>query len=259
VQDTNQYIANYSMAGPLTPATANDVVETSLTFLETAGTSGADPGYTPPPAPSPGALRWGRGQGCDFVNKNARTWAPQWTCNSSVDNTVKYGCTADNLMSAVCVIQNTYTAEPSCASEGNFQANQGPTCGLSNDACSGGACKIATVMRWFTSDDDAVAAYGTGATAATTAGFSNAMDYVPVQVGYWSCRDSSGTANSANSTLGGESVNLHSISSLFGSASDMSLFGGQAHCENCRCFRSSLLELTKSINPSFPIYGLCYR
>lgn len=32
-------------------------------------------GYKPPPARSPGSLRWGRGEGCDFVTKSPVHWS----------------------------------------------------------------------------------------------------------------------------------------------------------------------------------------
>lgn len=254
LEDTNQYIANYSMAGKLTPNTADDFSSSSFSFLQRTSQSAG--GYVPPPPPSPGALTWGKGEGCSFVNGNARTWPEQYTCSKQQE----YGCTPDHRMSAVCVISQ-YTAEPTCASYGEFVQGAGPQCGVdnTNDGCvSGGGCGIPLRQRYFQSDAAAVAASGIStASARTTGGFSNAMDYVPVFVGYWSCMDSAAVGNSS-ATTGDGGFSLSSVSSLFGSSSDMSLFGGQARCQQCRCFKSSLLELTKSINPAFTTYGLCY-
>lgn len=141
--------------------------------------SGGSGSYTPPPAPSPGMLTWGRGQGCDFINSHPRTgWPAEYLCSKNQD----YGCTADNRMSAACIVQASYTREASCGSWYIDQTTGSMTCGTNNVA-AGSGYSIATTMRYYTTDTDAAAASEVStATTATTGGFSNAMDFVPVQV-----------------------------------------------------------------------------
>jgi hypothetical protein len=97
------------------------------------------------------------------------------------------------------------------------------------------------------------------ATAASTGGYNDAMDYLPVPVGYWNCMFPQ--AGSNKSSGGGDSsFSLSSISQKFGSASDMSKFGGQSFCPTCRCFNSSLKDMTLgNVTTLSPRYGLCYR
>lgn len=161
-------------------------------------------------------------------------------------------------MSAVCVINKGFTQETSCPSWYIQESDGSPACGLNNNVCSGGNCNIPTSMQFFASDAAATAAAGTTALAATTGGFSSSMDYVPVQVGYWACNTNQPVGNQTGGNEGSTS-GFNNFASLFGSTSDMQMFGGQARCPQCRCFQSSLLELTRSITPTFKVYGLCYR
>ena len=42
-------------------------------------------------------------------------------------------------------------------------------------------------------------------------------------------------------------------------SNELNLFGGQSHCKNCRCFRSSLVEIGSiKYNPLLPSMGACY-
>jgi hypothetical protein len=54
---------------------------------------------------------------------------------------------------------------------------------------------------------------------------------------------------------------MFTLSSLLDTADDMTKFGGQARCPECRCLISSLVEASRPLflNPRFPRYGLCYR
>jgi len=115
-------------------------------------------------------------------------------------------------------------------------------------------------MRVFT---DAAAAAATGkstSTAANTGGYNDAMDYAPVQVGYWNCQYPRPSDNATTGTAT-EYGGVAQAAAYFGLTADLSSFGGQARCASCRCMTSSLMELTKvgALNPSFPQYGLCYR
>jgi hypothetical protein len=243
LEDTNQYLVNYSMAGPLVSSTATDYIVEPLSYL-------VPQNLGPPNSTSPGALTWGRGEGCAFVYGASRTWPAGYTCSEQN----AYGCTPDHSMSAACVIKSTYTSEPACASLGGFAEN-GPTCGLNNDgSCNGAGCPITSALRFFSSDSAAATASGVStATAATTGGFSAAMDYTPVYVGYWSCRDV--TAQTAvTSSSEASSVSLSSLSSAF-SSSGVSTIGGQSRGPTSRCLPSSLQALAYA---STITYGLCY-
>lgn len=115
-------------------------------------------------------------------------------------------------------------------------------------------------------------------------GFSDSMDHVPVsklhwycvkfeisflffyhylkrqiQVRFWNCRDQKAATNgSARDEGEGGGLSLGDL--VGGILPDMDKFGGQQHCANCRCFVSSLRELTSfAFDPRFPRFGLCYR
>jgi len=166
---------------------------------------------------------------------------------------------ADYRMSAVCIVKGDYSSEPACASNYVNQGTGSTVCGTNNDACSGGSCGIASAFRWFGSNSAAQAASGvSAATVATTGGFSSSMDYVPVQVGYWACNTDNPTTN-VSAGVDGTGTGLDNFANLFGVSTDMSMFGGQARCPNCRCLQSSLLEFSRSLTPSTASYGLCYR
>ena len=62
---------------------------------------------------------------------------------------------------------------------------------------------------------------------------------------------------SANKSAGGDTGNLVSkVSELFAGTTDMTAFGGQARCPECRCMQSSLMEVAKgSLATTFPSYG----
>ena len=94
-----------------------------------------------------------------------------------------YGCTADNRMSATCVVYTGFTGEPACDSMGNWDDNSGSAqCGgVPNPALASGGHGIPPVMRWYGSDAAAAVASGVpGAVAASTGGELSAMDYSPV-------------------------------------------------------------------------------
>lgn len=248
LEDSNQYKCNASMGGKLSPDTIDDWTGQNL------GVADSSTVYVPPPALSRGFPTYGRGQGCSFLTGlPSAVWPARYTCAKSQE----YTCTADGRMSAVCIVSSTYTTEPSCAS--NFvSALSGSTdCGLANVACTGPSCSISPPFRYFTSDSAAQAASGLlSATAATTGGFSAAMDYVPVPVGYWSCNTPTASLNVSS---GEASSGLQNFASLFGVSTDMKVLGGQARCPTCRCMQSSLVGVTNGIVGSGVSYGLCYR
>lgn len=219
----------------------------SLSFLST--NDGAS-GYVPPKPLPPGAVRWGQGAGCAFLNQKPKVaWPAEYTCTKNRF----YTCTPDHRMSAVCIVKGDYSAaEQSC---GAFDQSSGAAC------VSASTAGVPSYMQFFDTDAQAAAASGTSsATVSSTGGFNNAMDYVPVPVGYWNCLYGSPKDNSSVTLGGGDTgASLRQFVTSFGSATDMETFGGQARCPQCRCLQSSLLELTKGINPEQPEYGLCYR
>lgn len=78
------------------------------------------------------------------------------------------------------------------------------------------------------------------------------------QVGYWDCTTAIPVGNTTAGNEG-STAGFQNFASLFGSATDMMKFGGQARCPECRCMKSSLMELTRTVTPTFSVYGLCYR
>lgn len=249
LEDTNQYIVDYSKAGPIvTTSDVDDFADAQASSFLTTNVAPTD--YIPPPPPPPGALRWGNNAGCDFMDKKPKeSWPSKYLCPQ---NKV-YGCTPDHRMSAVCIVKGDYTAlEQTCG--GYYQNGSGPICNLAS--VSG----VPSYMQPYATDADAVAASGvSSATAGSTGGYNNAMDYVPVYVGYWNCMYANPKDNSTAVGGGDTGSKLKEFVSSFGSALDMETFGGQARCPQCRCLSSSLMELTKGYNPQQPQYGLCYR
>lgn len=262
LEDTGQYIANYTMAGPIIKVGDSEYAElirNATTHTETGGGDGSDV-YTPPDPPALGAPKWGYKAGCSFLNGNPKeTWPKEYLCSKHLE----YACTPDNRMSSVCIIRGDYhtgklevESKPTCgrlaphpSSPSYYTAN----CDASNDA--GG--QIPSYMRFFDSDDDASAATGESSLAATTGGYNNAMDYLPLQVGYWNCMYSK-PADGTVRTQG--DMSMDDIAQFFGSEDDIDTYGGQTHCPECRCFPSSLVEAFNfGANGALKRYGLCYR
>jgi hypothetical protein len=249
LEDTNQYVVDYTKAGPIvTTSNVDDFASANQLAFLTKNEAPAD--YVPPPAPPAGVVRWGGQAGCGFLNgRPTESWPSKYVCKTNR----AYGCTPDNRMSAVCIIKGDYSAAES-------------TCGEYRQDGTGANCVslgsgVPSAMRWFATDGDASTAAGVpGATAATTGGYNNAMDYVPVNVGYWNCMYATPKTNTSTTLGGGDTgAGLREFVTSFGKAADMETFGGQSRCPGCRCLTSSLMELTKGYNPAQPEYGLCYR
>mmetsp|Transcript_24598 Transcript_24598/g.85538 ORF Transcript_24598/g.85538 Transcript_24598/m.85538 type:complete len:1188 (-) Transcript_24598:195-3758(-) len=259
LEDTNQYIANYSMGGRLVEGGADTTRDTVYKIDVTPGDD-----FTPTTR-SPGMLRWGKDLGCDFVQKSAALWPDSYFCKKHKE----FGCTPDHRMSAVCTVlagwsfpNRVFTCGDCPGSETGYGCR--PECqSPPNDNCppSGVGCGLPSMYQYFDAAG-AQAAFGTrqAVDPGTTGGFSSAMDFVPVSIGYWNCQDSK--AGNGSSLLerqsGGSGFSL--ATTLSGASDNMKLFGGQAYCPDCRCFVSSLMDFTSGkINPNFPRFGLCYR
>ena len=261
LEDTNLYVVDYSKGGAiLTPKLDDTVVSGVPTQMVDASVSDS---YRPPPAYSPGVLRWGFGEGCAFLDGPPSTSikAP-YSCAIAQD----YVCTADNRMSAVCSIRTDWSLPSTEFVSWGGYVQKDPALGDTKQGPQPfpdvlpADTNIPTFFRWFpTAVEAAAASLITTASEKTTGGFNDAMDYMPVPVGYWNCMFAEPKVNTTPTEAG--TTSLASLSSTFAAAaSDMSQFGGQFRCPSCRCFKSSLVALSGfSVNPSFPSYGLCYR
>jgi hypothetical protein len=108
LEDTNMYVVDYSMAGSIVSPSTDDVsIAGTPTQMIDVSDSAA---YKPPEVLPPGAIRWGYGEGCKFLNSPPSTGilAP-YTCDVAQD----YLCTADNKMSAVCSIRTDWSVSTS--------------------------------------------------------------------------------------------------------------------------------------------------
>ena len=254
LEDTNQYIVDYSRAGPIINASMYVDDYKTLSSLNFLTKNTAVSPYSPPDPPPAGLQRYGAGQGCSFLNVAAKSSSPRTGYNCPKQQ--MFTCTPDNRLSAVCVAQATWPTATNYQSCGGFDDTSGSLC-ITNSASKG----IPPYMQYFASDAEAQSATGmSSATAAGSGGFSDAMDFQTIPVGFWSCMYPSMKSN-ASSAGGGDSATLVSrLTNLFATPADMAAFGGQSRCPNCRCMQSSLIELSKGgVQTSFPEYGLCYR
>ena len=266
LEDTNQYIANYTVAGRLVEPTAVEADTDIFNFLVSSDASE----YEPPPPLSVGYLRWGRGEGCDFVNKGPVHWPERYVCTEHQD----YGCSPDYRASAVCMlsvgireVRDFTCGDQTVTSGGSFDTWRTTCPPDTNDNCQGGVCGLPSMYQYFGPGSGKLASLDASArfpnaelsaelTAGGLGGISSSIDYVPVRVSYANCADISTQVTAGNrSSEEGASID----SALFGDESEFEAFGGQDRCPECRCFRSSLIEITKGLNPRFPQYGLCYR
>eukprot|EP01138_Halocafeteria_seosinensis_P015490 gb/GECG01015808.1/.p1 GENE.gb/GECG01015808.1/~~gb/GECG01015808.1/.p1 ORF type:complete len:1184 (+),score=129.88 gb/GECG01015808.1/:1-3552(+) len=257
LEDTNQYIVNYTRGGLFVESPQVPFTLGGPSFLF-AGTLKRE---EPPEPLSPGALTWGRGEGCSFLNESARDWPDRYRCSKHQE----YGCTPDNKDSGVCTLKTGWTLNKkfSC---GEFDVGTGQhICQKVDDSnCESGDCVLPEMYRYFTQGEVADAFSNvdvdtSGIEVDQLGGFSSSMDYVPIQVRFWNCRDQKAATN-GSSRDGSEGGGLDISQFTGGILGDMSRFGGQEHCRDCRCFISSLRELTSfAFSPQFPEFGLCYR
>ncbi|KAK3243697.1 hypothetical protein CYMTET_46666 [Cymbomonas tetramitiformis] len=254
LEDTGYYLANYSMGGRFVEPTTSTPQNSDLGILFdlASATEGYLEDYTPPQERNPGALRWGRKEGCGFVKEKASAWGTvsfesknhdymRYTCTEEeMDGDRKYGCSYDNRMSAVCNLQEYNTDNP---------ADSMRTCHINKDGqkeCASNTEPNGEVPEEFNMPGN----------SGTRAGYSSSLDYVPTRIGYWNCLDDEeDTGETSMTEDGGQSLSWGS--SFTGAGEDSSSFGGQLHCPECRCFISSLIEVRKA-STSFPRYGLCY-
>jgi len=187
---------------------------------------------------TPGYIRWGRHQGCDFVNKKPTpsNWGKKYTCETPDE----YGCTPDNRMSSACYLR-TYGTDTNVAAR-DFPCPPGGRNLCTRRTDPG----LPADYRYFTGKDSQLGGYG------------ESMDYAPVRLGYWNCLDAKPKLTGTIKAVEGQDVD-------YGKAFDkleqrMPEFGGQVYSSKSRCFRSSLIGFSEfhNINPEWPAYGLCY-
>ena len=269
LEDTNQFIANYSMAGPMIEALDTPLRQSAAPTLLAAS---QETRYTPPEPRPPGFLRWGRGAGCDFVNGAPGSWPEHYLCRETGES----GCTPDNREGAVCTLRfgvqesDTVTCaaiQPTTHTNPDGQLVQVWTigCESTNDNCVGGSCAIPSMYQYFGQQPNAIAPFdtsalfpkrgSTGALPGNTGGASAAMDYLPVRIKFWNCGEQA-TVIASNNRTGQESVVVDG--SVFADRADLVRHGGQEHCRSCRCFRSSLLQFDEGLSLGAK-RGLCYR
>ena len=186
--NNNVYLDNYTYAkgGRLLEATGAGISKGSITAIaEFFGwAESRDVGVAK--IRSPGHLRWGSKRGCDFFEKRPQiSWDSTYICESSTDA----GCTGDNRMSARCSIKQwSVSSQFSCLRSGN--------CPTSN-----------------TETPDLPLEYRYLDEHANNGGYNNAMDYVPVRVGYSNCLDKKPLTSGSQGVAGNASIDF---SGLFG-------------------------------------------
>eukprot|EP01138_Halocafeteria_seosinensis_P001181 gb/GECG01001208.1/.p1 GENE.gb/GECG01001208.1/~~gb/GECG01001208.1/.p1 ORF type:complete len:1178 (+),score=114.14 gb/GECG01001208.1/:1-3534(+) len=253
--DTNQYVVDFSRGGLLVEPTEVTFKLGGPSFLS----AGSLKQETPPEPLSPGALTWGRGEGCAFLTESARKWSSQYRCEKHQE----YGCTADNKNSAVCTLKTGWEI-PRKFSCGEYdQGSEGYVCDTV-EGCSSSTCPLPEMFQYFKKDElkeafSNVEVDTSNIDLERLGGFSSSMDHVPIRVRFWNCRDQKAATN-GSSRDGEEGGGLDISDFTGGILADMDRFGGQEHCKTCRCFLSSLRELTSfAFDPRFPQFGLCYR
>jgi len=269
LEDSNQFVANYSMAGALIEALDTPLRQSSAPTLLAASQESS---YEAPEPYPPGMLRWGRSAGCDFVDGSPVSWPEHYVCQKQGES----GCTPDNRAGAVCTLRfgveelETVTCAKVTSTtrtnpDGHVVEQWSVGCESTNDNCADGSCAIPSMYQYFGNSPNAIADFDTsdlfpnsdttGAMPGNTGGASAAMDYLPVRIKYWNCGEQA-TVISQNNRTSQESVVVDG--SIFADRADLVRNGGQEHCKNCRCFRSSLLQFNEGISFGSKL-GMCYR
>jgi len=195
---------------------------------------------------SPGFLRWGRNQGCDFVlNKVSKdNWGSKYFCADAQEA----GCTSDNRMSARCDIRQYGSQATVVPSKLSCVASASQSCPTQNSNSNNPG--LPPMFQYGELGGDCT-------TGSCNAGYNNAMDYVPVRIGYWNCLDLKPTSTGSNKNTGAN-VSLDRGAIFSSLSDDIDKFGGQQHCETCRCFESTLREWGSIKSLEYANYGLCY-
>ena len=149
---------------------------------------------------SPGWIRWGRGETCDFFTSQSKRWPKKYICER---NNVG-SCTPDNRMAAICRIveygadgmaipikttkqESDNFREYTAYSDTCWKDGQKTHCEKSD----GGYPNVPTKMR---PEVDS---------SGLTGGWNSAMDFAAVPAGYWNCQDQQPASTSSNFVEGG--------------------------------------------------------
>lgn len=237
LEDTGYYKANYSLAGRLNPPSAQENKTHKHSFLLKDMSKVVIPEDTDvlDATITPGYIRWGRHQGCNFIRKSPSEWSDKYTCVTESET----GCTPDNRMTARCAIK-TYGPSYPAARIIRGDPDRAKTINPSYPY-------IPRAFRYISAQQ-------------STGGFNDAMDFAPVMAGYWNCLDKEPKNTVPYFKRNEGNISL-SFSGIFdGIKLDLEQIKGQSHGSNARCFISSLKPLTSThFSPKFPKYGLCYQ
>eukprot|EP00750_Incisomonas_marina_P021440 INCI4403.1.p1 GENE.INCI4403.1~~INCI4403.1.p1 ORF type:complete len:1790 (-),score=258.98 INCI4403.1:108-5477(-) len=264
IEDLGFFVANYSAAGRFGEPNHEDATdsESFLAKLQSGPASGQSVTFENAGL-SPGYLRWGRHAGCAFVFGPPSEWPAEYLCTEDRAD----GCTPDRRLTARC----------SLTSWGGV----GETLQLFYRPTASG--KSWEPITWNSYIPDAFDVLDEGVQA-DSLGFSDAMDFVPVRIGYWNCLDEKPPSDldqlftvtseitNVNENTTAEEVAARDeeeegekvdINDLFDGLTDSLAgdVGGQSFCEHCRCFESGLVPVNDIVNfdPTFARKGLCYQ
>lgn len=99
IEDLGFFVANYSHAGRFGDPAQEPFVDTTSILTKLQSGPGSDFVHTfDDEVSSPGHLRWGRNEGCEFVFGSPAEWPEQYLCSDSSSD----GCTPDNRLTARC-------------------------------------------------------------------------------------------------------------------------------------------------------------
>ena len=95
------------------------------------------------PASDPDSMRWGKGEGCDFITGSVASWSQRYFCQQPASE----GCTYDNRMAAVCTIATGITA-PQSYSWVDAPGATTPTMATQPSSnCIGSACNLPPMFQ----------------------------------------------------------------------------------------------------------------
>ena len=256
LEDTGHYIANYSNAGRIVAPSTNTLVN-EISLFGTKREATEEMLAENAMDYSPGWIRWGRGETCEFFTSQSKKWPKKYLCTKHDVG----ACTPDNRMAAICRIVEygtdgmpipikSKTAQDSYYSDYDAYADtcwqEGPTTHCRKS--EGGYPNVPKQLRPKVDD------------SGKKGGWNSAMDFAAVPAGYWNCQDQQPASTSSNFVEGGAAgFNFGDLVST--NLKAMLKFGGQTRCPNCRCFKSSLRELNLGLDfeKIDDKLGLCYR
>ena len=239
LEDTGHYVANYSNAGRLVQPSTNSITDERSFFSSPPklSTDEVEQINKKQKVYSPGYLRWGRGEKCQFYSDAPSDWPEKYQCK---ENNVG-ACTPDNRMAAICRLVKygpaglpvpVYSQTAKTSSFVNVDA-YADTCwkDKSKTYCKKSTGGYPTIPEKLRPPSDL-------SEQGTIGGWNGAMDFATVPAGYWNCQDQQPASSSSNFAEGGNAAaNMGDLVSTNMKA--MLKFGGQTRCPNCRCFASS--------------------